>query len=697
MNGSIDKPNGKNFLSFRSILSPGMRIFFITFLLIFYISATGQIRPGFTLDDVQLKRFDSKKKYPATVLRYEPDGFADLATSQVYLSKSLYTGIIADVHGTTTTKAETENGKFIRFETSDSDDGYRHVYKSTRSGAAFWTATDSVFYDNELAFSAMYFEDPDGYVKMTTREFNPNNLTIETSYRIGVKIADEFEFDEPLKDGQTKCYRNSNVISYETYVDGLLEGEVAFFGNEHAVLQRYYVSAAIGLFGTYYEFDTITGVVTIGHYNEKGIETGEWISKYSDSSLAAIHWIGDNGNPDSMKAWNNKGTLIAVEYNYWRTSRATGVSDYVHFGREWYGNSRMMSYTNYNPGKNDTISTFYDVSGILLSMDRNLNGRVQSKTWHTNGKPQSERYGVPSGITGVTLRDSVYREWSELGELVKESMYDKGRFIVSKYVFNQESVAHRSPNSAYAIIVGHNNAQRSWDTSDIIPYEVIDSVAVYIECARLESHETKPEAEIAFNAVTGTANQIAVPNPEFKYNILLAQQESVKLDSSGKIITKNVALNLFLDSLHLHGLGVAPLGHYGGKKNKSKSDFSVTTTDVRTYLNLFYVNRRLAQLAPGSSISLYAAPSGSLAPEIIYIPQGEKSSLGVSPVTIVAVAGPGHTKEIKVGARTIQWDNRPFYVFNVYGDGDVEFARTTYKDTILLQYRGERTGVYTKP
>jgi hypothetical protein len=52
---------------------------------------------------------------------------------------------------------------------------------------------------------------------------------------------------------------------------------------------------------------------------------------------------------------------------------------------------------------------------------------------------------------------------------------------------------------------------------------------------------------------------------------------------------------------------------------------------------------------------------------------------------------------LKIGNRTINWDNRPFYVFFVYGDGDVEFARTTYKDTILLQYCGERTGVYEIP
>jgi hypothetical protein len=61
---------------------------------------------------------------------------------------------------------------------------------------------------------------------------------------------------------------------------------------------------------------------------------------------------------------------------------------------------------------------------------------------------------------------------------------------------------------------------------------------------------------------------------------------------------------------------------------------------------------------------------------------------------VLAVADDGAPRELKIGNRSIQWDNRPFYVFYIYGDGEVEFVRTTYKDTVLLQYRDERTGVY---
>jgi antitoxin component YwqK of YwqJK toxin-antitoxin module len=670
-----------------------MRFLLVLFLLANSLSLFAQTKAGFTLDELLLKRYDSKKKYPATILRNEPDAFPDLIPVQIYQGKALYTGKIVDEKGSLKIEATVSDGNIIDFYSWDSEATRRQSFRVSTTGMYVWQATDSVFYDNQLFSSGIYYETAEGNVMMVTRMFEYDNRALETSYRIGAKYGNETEYDEPLQDGLACSYHNGQLMYFETFADGYINGEVVQYDKNKTVLQRYYVNAMFGLYGTYYEFDTTTGVVTVGHYTERGVETGEWISKYSDSSLAAIHWISENGNPDSMKQWDTKGNLVGVGYNYWRTSKTSGVSDYVHYNKSWYTNGKVSTYLNYNPGPGDTISTMYDMDGLLLHVERNANGRVQSRYWHNNGKPKSERYGIASGITGVTLRDSVYREWYFDGTLSRESFYEKGKFIRSSFEVTHPytSVAE---GPAYSVVLQTKTFSCKWDTSYLIPEKVLDSVCNGLNQAWSCGARESKEIETCFQRTRNDLFNGNLEIPSWKYTIYLSNQESVKLDSSGKIITKNIALNQFLDSLNLQGIGVAPLGHYEKKKAKSLSDFSVTTTDMEIYLNLFAINRRLELLAPGSSISLYTHPTTRLAAEIIYIPQGEKTPTGPSPVTVVAVANEGSTRELKVGAKTIQWDARPFYVFYVYGDGETEFARTTYKDTILLQYRGERTGVY---
>ena len=696
MNGGNDKPNGR-----KSYLSDGfqtlpMRLLLSAFLFAFCIQVVAQSKAGFTLDELQLKRYDSKKKYPATVLRNEPDAYPDLIPVKIYQGKSLYTGKIIDEKGSLKIEATVNDGSIVDFSSWDSEATRRQSFHVSTNGMMAWTATDSVYYDNQLFSSGMYFRNNEGNVMMLTRIYEYDNHVLETSYRIGTRYGDEIEYNEPLQDGLMSTYHNGNLLYYETFVDGQIDGECVQYDENKTVLQRYFVNASVGLYGTYYEYDTATDIVTIGHYNDRGVETGQWISKYADSSLAAIHWISETGNPDSMKVWDVKGNLVQVGYNYWRSSKAPGVNDYIHYEKSCYSNGQVHLYTNYNPGVNDTIRTRHDVTGILLFSERNMNGRIQTRIWNTNGTPRSERYGVPSGIAGVTVRDSVYRVWSSGGEtVIKECYYEKGKFIRSSIpIVGTTNITEASYGPAYNIAVTQKPTRCNWDSCSLVPSAILDSLAYQFDnawwCARIEV----PESAENFQRIRDIQGSV---DPEYKYQITLTQQEFVKLDSSGKIVTKNPALNQFLDSLHLLGLGVAPLGNYTKKKSRSVSDYCVTTTDVRYFLNLFYVNRRLEQLAPGSSISLYTPPTTKLAPEIIYIPQGEKTSFGITPVTVIAVAGEGSTRELKVAGRTIQWDNRPFYVFNVYGDGDVEFARTTYKDTILLQYRGERTGVYAKP
>lgn len=673
-----------------------MRFLLVLFLLANSLSLVAQ-KAGFTLDELLLKRYDSKKKYPATVLRNEPDAYPDLVPVKIYQGKALYTGKIIDEKGSLKIEATVTDGNIVDFSSWDSEATRRQSYHVSTGGMYVWYATDSVYYDNQLFSTGMYYQNAEGNVMMLTRIYEYNNNVHEYSYRIGAKYGDEVEFDEPLQDGLVRSYHNGNLLYFETWRDGQIDGEVIQYDENKTVLQRYYVNAVTGLYGTYYEYDTVTDVVTIGHYTDRGIETGQWISKYADSSIAQIHWISEAGNPDSSKVWGQKGNLIQVNYNYWRSSKTPGVNDYIHYSKSWYANGQTHVYTNYNPGKRDTIQASYDITGILLSVERNINGKLQSRTWHTNGQPKSERYGIASGVTGVTLRDSVYREWMSDGKILKERYYEKGMFIRSTDRIPEETYTNASVGSAYVIAMDRKSTACNWDTCSLVPLSLLDSISIQFDNARIASRKSKPEAEVCFQNIREINDRGNRDNPEYKYNIVLAQQESVKLDSSGKIVTKNIALNQFLDSLHLLGLGVAPLGHYEKKKGKSVSDFSVTTIDVRYYLNLHYVNRRLDQLAPGSSISIYSMPSSRLAAEVIYIPQGEKSPSGNSPVTIVAVANEGSTRELKIGGTTIQWDNRPFYVFHVYGDGEVEFARTTYKDTILLQYRGERTGVYEIP
>jgi antitoxin component YwqK of YwqJK toxin-antitoxin module len=684
-----------NFVSFCSqSAKQNMRSLLVLFLLANSLSLFAQTNAGFTLDELQLKRYDSKKKYPATVLRNEPDAYPDLVPVKIYQGKALYTGKIVDEKGSLKIEATVNEGAIVDFFSWDSEATRKQIFHVSTNGMYAWYATDSVYYDNQLFSTGMYYQNSEGNVMMLTRSYEYDNNVLEYSYRIGVKYGDEIEYDEPLQDGMVKSYHNGTLYYFETFRDGQIDGEVIQYDKNQKVLQRYYVNAMFGLYGTYYEYDTITGIVTVGHYTDRGIEAGQWISKYTDSSLAAIHWISETGNPDSSKGWDQKGNLTNVEYNYWRSSKTTGVNDYIHYNKSWYANGKVASYLNYNPGANDTISAMYDITGIQLYVERNLNGRIQTKWWHTNGQPKSERYGVGSGIAGVTLRDSVYREWLSDGKLVKERYYDKGKFIRSTDNNPNQLYTVASIGPAYHIAVAKKSVGCTWDTCSIAPMSLLDSISVVFDNAYVYSQTSKREAASCFLKVRDTQGPGSHIMPECKYNITLAQQESVKLDSSGKIVTKNIALNQFLDSLHLLGLGVAPLGHYEKKKGKSVSDFTVTTTEVRSYLNVFYINRRLEQLAPGSMISIYTQPTTKLAPEVIYIPQGEKTSFGPAPVTIIAVAGEGSTRDLKVGAKTIQWDARPFYVFHVYGDGEVEFARTTYKDTILLQYRGERTGVY---
>lgn len=670
-----------------------MRSLLVFFLLLYSLPAFTQTKAGFTLDELHLKRYDSKKKYPATVLRNEPDAFPDLIPVKIYQGKSLYTGKIIDEKGSLKTEAEVNNGAITDFTSNDTEAARRQSFHVTTGGMYAWYATDSVYYDNQLFSSCIYYCNADGNVMMIERNYGYDNRATESSYRIGTKLGDEYEYDEPLKDGLVSGYHNGNLVWQETYRDGLIDGEVAFYDEHKNVLQRYFVNAATGLYGTYYEYDTLSDVVTIGHYTERGVETGQWISKYADSSVAHISWIGERGNPDSSKSWDRKGNLIAVEYNYWRAAKTPGVNDYIHYSKAWYANGQAQSYVNYNPQANDTIVAQYDVTGILLLVERNMNGRVQKKTWNTNGKPRSERYGIASGIAGVTLRDSVYREWDSHGLLYKEHFYDKGKYTGSTIPVTGTLTVQGPAGPAYKIAAETRTTHCAWDTAAVIPQGIIDSLSLVLTNAKRQCTPGTKE-ELCFEKVYEKQNMGSADVPECRYTVFLAAQEWVKLDSSGGIITKNTALNLFLDSLHIKGIGIAPLGNYEKKKGKTVSDFSVTSGSVNAFLNVFYINRRLQQLAPGSSISVFQQPTTELAAEMIYIPQGEKTASGISPVSVLAIADDGATKELKFGNRSIQWDNRAFYVFYIYGDGDVEFVRTTYKDTVLLQYRGERTGVY---
>jgi antitoxin component YwqK of YwqJK toxin-antitoxin module len=677
-----------------------MRFLLILFALSGCFGLHAQISAGFTLDELHLKRFDSKKKYPATILRYEPDAFTDLVTVKIFKGKSLYSGNMIEEKNGNSVNASVSEGIITHFVSDDKENARRQVYNVTVSAYYPWYATDSIFYDNELFSSTVFYENADGQVMMVTRQYNAGNFVTEYAYRIGKRSDGTHEYNEPLEEGRLCGYHNGHLLSYETYHDGKLDGEIAFFDEKNTLLQKFYVNATTGVYGKYYEYDTVRHVVTVGYYNERGTETGQWISRYADSSVARILWISANGNPDSSKSWDQKGNLVAVEYNYWKPSASPGSKDYVHYSRSWFSNGQTALWLNYNPQLHDTIMAQFSVTGIPVAVECNMGNRVQRRTWHDNGHPETERYGVATGVSGITVRDSVYREWNAGGTLYKERYYDKGKFIRSNDPPGSNVTDRPVPvqwySAAHLVATATPVKQRSWDSAYAVPLPVIDSLASFLDGVHFSCMLRNQNGMKELENVSSNQYERISGEPVYYSTLLLTGMEFVTLDSAGKIHTSNAELNRFLDSLQLSGIGVAPRGNYTRKKGKTLSDFSVTVTCTGEWLNFYSINRRLQAIAPGSHMSNYNRSTAALPAEIIYIPQGEQTGFGITPVTVVAVAGDGEPSALTSGTKSVQADRRTFYIFYVYADGEVEFTRTSHKDTILLQYRGERTGVYAR-
>lgn len=671
-----------------------MRFLFALFLLTASCLLSAQTRAGFSADELLLKRFGSKKKYPATVLRYEPDAFTDLVAVNIYQGKSLYTGNIIDEKNGSTIYATVGNGVVTHFVSDDPGSTRRQVYAVTNNALYAWYATDSVFYENQLMASSVFYQHSNGLMMMVTREYSYDGWITERSYRIGSRAGGKTEYNDPLEEGAQNVYHNGNLLVRETYHNGHLEGEFAFYDEEHTLLLQYYVNALTGLYGRYYEYDPGMNITTTGYYNNRGIETGKWISTYADSSVARILWIGANGNPDSSKSWDVKGNLVGVDYNFWKWSASPGVNDYVHFSKTWYSNGQLATWMDYNPQPGDTVMASFDITGLPQVVEREMNGRVQTKTWHSNGTLRSERYGVPTRIPGVTVRDSVYREWDAGGMLTMQHYYENGKFTGKTTLpYDTQNVLPLPPFpwDHVALLIANSTPvkQRSWDAAPLVPQPVIDSLnkqiaAVHFYCLR-HNHEAKSAFRARQTQITSG------------YTLKLAGMESVKLDSNDRIVTDNARLNNLLDSFGIRSNGVAPLGNYHRKKGKVLGDFSLPITNTPEDFNLFYLNRRLQQVAPGSRLNCPVNNSPeALAAEIIYIPQGEPTGFGVTPVAVLAIADDSQ-QAITDEQRLSPYSNRTFSVFYIYGDGEVEFAGTSDKYTVLLNYRSERTGVFAKP
>lgn len=675
-----------------------MRFSLVVCLLLVTAKMFAQANIAVTLDDVQIKRFDSKKKYPATVLRYEPDAFTDLVAVKVLKGKVSFSGSITDEKSGVVTHAVVSDGIITGFTSDDRDNARRQLYRVTSNANYAWYATDSVYYDNQLFSTSVFFRNTEGEVMMTNRIYSHDHWMTERSYRIGVTEDGKTVYNEPLEDGISAVYHNGICRSSETYRDGLLNGEMLFCDEHKTVLQKYYVSAQIGLYGPYYEYDTVSRIVTTGQYNYKGVETGQWISKYSDSSVAHILWIGPNGNPDSSKSWDRRGNLSGVEYNYWKPSKNPAVKDYVHYSRSWFANGKGNTYINYNPQPGDTIYAEFDVTGIPVKIERSLQNRVQRKTWYPNGALHSERYGIASGVAGVTVRDSVYREWNADGTLSKERYYDKGRFVRSADPIPaapRERATYQGPACVLASVTPAS--KMPWDTALMVPQPILDSLTDAYERVSVYCRETNHEASRALFEVYMEQQITSLVSSSSYYTLKLAQMEYVRLDTiNPRLVTNNIQLNQFLDSIGLIGGGIVPTGNFHRRKGKVYSDFRVNHVDAWGYLNLHYVNRRLDAIAPGSRLAYSLPTADPLPAEIIYIPQGEMTGFGVIPFAVLAVADDGAPQEVTTGNRTVLIDNRTFYLFHIYGDGEVEFARTTYKDRILQQYRGQKNDALSR-
>ncbi|HTF04370.1 MAG TPA: hypothetical protein VK826_10100, partial [Bacteroidia bacterium] len=371
--------------------------------------------------------------------------------------------------------------------------------------------------------------------------------------------------------------------------------------------------------------------------------------------------------------WDTQGNLINVSYHHWRNGKRSG--DFVRYSKTWYPNGQLAAWENHSPFLNDTMYAQYTENGSPIQIECKYKGHIQKKTWYENGNPQTERYGVSSGIEGVTFRDSVFREWFRDGTLWKERYYDKGKSIRNNDPPNNFLAydTRFSRGAAYVVAVTAETTTRAaWDTSFTVPLQVVDSVAVSIDNVLRYSSDTYHGAAHAIRTIC--VSQRANGVPDCTYTLMLTKQEYVTRDSTGRILTADIRLNQFLDSLKLTANTVNMCADRGMRKGKTINDFCITFNPTAQYLNLLYINRRLAVLAPGSVLQLSQENKTGPSSEIFYFPQGEPVGTDTTQVTIFVVED---------------------YLFHIYGDGEVEFARLISKDQLLLEYRGEKTSAHT--
>jgi hypothetical protein len=242
--------------------------------------------------------------------------------------------------------------------------------------------------------------------------------------------------------------------------------------------------------------------------------------------------------------------------------------------------------------------------------------------------------------------------------------------------------------------VGTKTGSQKWDTSFTVPVSVIDSISLQVENIHA-LYQTSGDS-VLMRYAKAYMQQMKLADDSgllaCRYTLELANQESVLIDSSGRIVTRNVQLNLFLDSLHVSGDKIYWRSASRWKKGKTIADHWVLTDPSQRYLNLHYINRRLNELAPGSHMKIFFENT-EIAPEVFYVPQGERNISGDAPVTLVAIAGGGTWFDLPVGRNAnVQVDGRTFLLFCIYGDGEVEFMRYTYKEALRMEYRTEKNG-----
>lgn len=674
-----------------------MRLPIFGFLLLVCLPVFGQSN-SLTLDELHLKFFNSKKKYPASILRYDPDAFTQLLSPVVLQGKKTFSGTLTDDRTTAIVNLNVVDGKIINYRSREQFVSSQQHFAVHDSPEAPWSADDTVWYDGTIFRTSHFFRDNTGTIWLQEDEYQ-NQWHSVRIYIVGEFNSQKTVYSEPVEEGEWKTWSNNTLRKIETHHNNCIEGLMAEYDEHGVLLQRYYFNGRVGTYGSYYEYDTVSKVVITGSYSLKGNATGKWFTKYTDSTIASISWMGYKGDVDSIKTWSRSGKLLAVNYYY--DSMYKGRKEFLQYSRNWNESGELVRFQCASRWYNDTVNAFFNESGQPILTEIQMGKRVQYKEWYTNGQLKIERYYVPDQKHNYVLRDSVYRTWSNGGYLMTESYYQEGIFTSQTVAAKPEETGisyMRGP--AYIAIMQNRSTQGAWSKGVTVPDEILDSVGFQLEALNTFCHQDS--GQLRFWGGSATIENIRKEQGIYRdsknstsYVLSLHAIEWVRVDSNHRIVTSDPFLNIFLDSLQLNGSKAYDISPPLRKKGKTVYDFEVHINWSDLYLDLFYVNRRLNQLQPGSDMRIRIPGQDPIASEIFYLPQGAKTTDGTLPITIIGIAPSAQTGRWMHPDGTIEpRDLRSFQIFGVYGNKDVQYLYYDRKEGLLHTYYGIDTGIY---